>query len=607
MIIVLFVSMKKAILTGFLFVVKSAIYAQSCLYPAPGLTLGYSANAIASGDFNGDGFVDLAVGKQGGVDVFTGNGSGSFSSAFFIALPPLPPSSQPVRALLVKDLNADAKLDILLLNEYDGVRVALGGGNATFTLNNTVYMGCIHPLNLAVDDFNNDASLDLVISNFCSTVFTRHLGNGTGGFIIGPYTPFPATAQNCYGAVSNDFNGDGNKDLALPDRGGNRILVFMGLGNGSFSPLVSYTIGTEPKGLNCADFNNDGHKDLLASLTGADSVALILGSASGTFAPATRYAVNAFPQALQSSDFNGDGFTDLLVAHSNSLTGNVSLLLGNNTGFNLPLVYPVGLNPVDITINDFNNDGYPDFASANQTGSSVSVYLSAYPKITGASSVCAGSPLSLSVTALPGSTYFWQSGATSSVLTITPNTSAQFSVLVTNSVCAFTAVKSIDVKPQPTINVVSNKPILCVGESVTLTASGANMYLWSFFGAVTPTLSVSPSSNTNYTVTGTNQFACTNKAVFTQSVSGCTGLNDTPTHTKRIEVWPNPNNGIFTLRGLGKDMEAQMEIFDVVGKKVFSSTVTEGQTIDLSKESKGVYFHILYNEKHTITGRIVIQ
>ncbi len=551
--------------------------------------------------------MDLAVGKSGGVQVFNGNGLGGFSNAFMINLPMVPPNAMPVRALKALDINNDSKVDIVLLNEYDGVRVALGGGNTTFTLTGPVYLGCIHPLNLCVDDFNSDAKLDLTISNFCSTVFTRHLGNGTGGFIVGPYTPFPATAQNCYDILAEDFNSDGNKDLALTDRGGNRIMLFMGLGNGSFSTLVAYPVGTEPKGLTSADYNNDGHFDIAVSITGVDSLAILLGSASGTFAPAIKYAVNFYPQAIQSADFNNDGKMDLLVAHSNSVSGQVSVLLGNANGFSAPILYTVGLNPQGLTVNDFNNDGYPDFASANQTGSSVSVYLSAYPTITGASSVCAGSLLSLSVSAMPGSTYLWTSGGTSSVLSVTPQISTQYSVLVTNSVCAFTAVHPIDVKPQPTVNVVSTKPVMCAGESVTLTASGANTYLWSFFGAVTSTLFVSPSSNMSYTVTGTNQFACTNKAVFTQSVSGCTGLSDTPIHTKLMEVWPNPNSGVFTLKGLGKDAEAQMEIFDVVGKKVFSGAVIEGQTIDLSKEAKGVYFHILYNEKHTLTGRIVIQ
>ncbi len=55
----------------------------------------------------------------------------------------------------------------------------------------------------------------------------------------------------------------------------------------------------------------------------------------------------------------------------------------------------------------------------------------------------------------------------------------------------------------PTVVIQSASQVICEGESITLTASGADTYSWDT-GATTQTITVSPSTTTTYTVTGTN-------------------------------------------------------------------------------------------------------
>ena len=79
----------------------------------------------------------------------------------------------------------------------------------------------------------------------------------------------------------------------------------------------------------------------------------------------------------------------------------------------------------------------------------------------------------------------------------------------------------IEAKPLPTISV--NSPTICQGESVLLTASGADTYQWTGFGSGA-TLLVRPSQNASYTVTGKLN-GCTNSAVARVTVVACSPIS----------------------------------------------------------------------------------
>ena len=141
---------------------------------------------------------------------------------------------------------------------------------------------------------------------------------------------------------------------------------------------------------------------------------------------------------------------------------------------------------------------------------SKTVNVSASPNINfgGGTSICAGQ--SLNVTAIGGQSYRWDyNNATTATITVNPTQNTTYTVTATSSGgCVASAQRVITVKPSPVGNI--NAPgSICPGQSVTLIASGGNTYRWTEGNATTASITVSPTQNTNYTVSITNTEGCT--------------------------------------------------------------------------------------------------
>lgn len=145
--------------------------------------------------------------------------------------------------------------------------------------------------------------------------------------------------------------------------------------------------------------------------------------------------------------------------------------------------------------------------SATQT---IAITVNPTPTITVTNTaICAGS--SATLTANGASSYNWNTGATTNTISVTPSSTTTYSVIGSSAFgCTATAVGIVSVSPSPSITV--NSATICVGQSATLTANGANTYSWST-GQTTNSIVVAPTSTTDYTVIGTNLAGCTATAI----------------------------------------------------------------------------------------------
>ena len=147
----------------------------------------------------------------------------------------------------------------------------------------------------------------------------------------------------------------------------------------SFSPAVSYPVGTNPQAVVTGDFNGDGRPDLAVANSSSNSVSILLGNANGTFQAARNIATGIGPISVAVGDFNKDGKLDL--ATGNAL--DVSVLLGNGNGtFGTPSNTSLGTQEHSVAVGDFNGDGKLDLGVASsifQQGSPGDPYYGGYP------------------------------------------------------------------------------------------------------------------------------------------------------------------------------------------------------------------------------------
>ena len=227
---------------------------------------------------------------------------------------------------------------------------------------------------VAAADLNGDGKLDLVVGNLDSATVSIFLGVGDGTFT--PRVDF-ATGQFPNSVAIGDFNGDGKPDLALAN-GSGTVSILLGNGDGTFQPHVEYTAGPGAFSLAVGDFNADGRLDLAVANNNGNlsgTVSILLGNGDGTFQPHVDYQVGMGPYSVAVGDFNGDGKLDLVVANYPSVF-TVSVLLGNGDGtFRPQVTYPVGRQPISVAVADLNGDGKLDLAVADFTDGLVSVLL----------------------------------------------------------------------------------------------------------------------------------------------------------------------------------------------------------------------------------------
>ena len=336
-------------------------------------------HSVAIGDFNGDGKLDLAVANylSDNVTIRLGDGMGGFPDANASTVG----AGDGPQAVAIGDFNRDGKLDLAVANQGSAdVTIRLGDGTGGFPDANASAVGAgMNPVAIAIGDFNGDGKQDLAVVNQFS--LTIRLGDGSGGF------PTASTIGAGDGPTSiavGDFNDDGKQDLAVANGGDDNVTIRLGDGMGGFPTASTVGAGNGPTSIAVGDFNRDGKQDLAVSNGLSDNVTIRLGDGMGGFPDANASTVSAGgdPVAIAIGDFNGDGKQDFGVANASSDNVTIQLNTCNaipcgNTNFMQPAgsPIPVGSYPFPLAVGDFNQDGKQDLATGNFQSNTVRILL----------------------------------------------------------------------------------------------------------------------------------------------------------------------------------------------------------------------------------------
>ncbi len=249
------------------------------------------------------------------------------------------------------DFNGDGNLDIATIGDF-GISVLPGKGNGSFgtAIYTSLADGGYGPL--VAGDFNRDGILDLASIGQLPDGIVVFLGKGNGRFTPQPVIPISAASFNL---ITADLNGDGNLDLITAVNG--QVNILLGKGDGTFAAATKIAV-TNAETVQVGDFNKDGKPDLAVSTGSIKNLVILPGNGDGTFRTGSTYSIDNFTGNFAVGDVNNDGNPDVIGAGPEA-----AVLLGNGDGtLQQPTYVQAGATVNSLVLADFNHDGNLDLA-----------------------------------------------------------------------------------------------------------------------------------------------------------------------------------------------------------------------------------------------------
>ena len=319
------------------------------------------------------------------------------------------------------------------------------------------------------------------------------------------------------------------------------------------------------------------------------------------------------------------------LAVSASETANVNCYAGNNgsasstvssgtspytyswspSGGNLDTV--VGLSAGTYTLHVKDNNGCTGSASITITQPAAVLTSTAY---TTGNALCNGSSDGSAAASISGGTspytYSWTGGSTNA--TASGLSAGTYTMTVTDNHGCTSTASAIIKQPAP-LHVVKDSTVdsgACTGTAWVIASGGVAPYTYAW-----------SDGSTSYYI----HYTCPSKLCCTvEDANGCTkevcihvisvlGVDNLNSDAGQITVYPNPNNGEFTIEStLASGGSSTVEVYNVLGEKVYTTTLNsnKGQntTVNISNQPGGIYlYRVISNINGSLLGegKIVLQ
>jgi CSLREA domain-containing protein len=492
----------------------------------------------------------------------------------------------------------------------DGV-TEVGNANAGILLSDSTYNNIIQN-NIIGDNSYDEAGIwidnahgNSIQSNYIGTDSTQtaQLGNGDPAAFAAGIMLLNSSSNNIIGG-SNDTDGNviANNVFGISmysnAGAGNSILSNIIYDNTEMGIDLFADYSVQANDANDTDSGpNDAqnYPELTGAYTNGTNVTVV-----GTFnsIASANYTIQYYSNTVCDPSENGEG--KVLLA-----TETVTADNSGNVNINAQINEVVATGAFITALATDANGNTSEFSACILVQSGITPVVT---NNSGDTSLCDGD--SILLTSSLADSYTWSNGDTTQSIVVYD--AGTYSVTV-DSAGFIGSSESVTIvgNPKPSVSI-SGLTLICNGGSTTLTASGADSFVWTG-GPSTAAYTFSPTVTDTLIVTGTiTATGCTDTASQIVTVETCTGIANN-TENKVLTIFPNPtNDGLFTISIENSNASSiTISIVNVLGKEIYKieeqSAKDYTQTIHLKDVAKGIYYIRIHTTDETLTRKIVLK
>jgi hypothetical protein len=253
-----------------------------------------------------------------------------------------------LRGAVSGDFDGDGFRDVAVLSHDSGrIHVLCLDARGRF-LRDMFIDGGTGPQSIVAADLDRNGRIDLAITYAIEDerdAVVTLLNSGEGVFRRSAPTP---VGRAPFGLLAADLDGDGSVDLAASNALSNTVSVLLNNGGGSFPTAVTYPAGDGPWDIATADLDRDGLLDLVVTNAVSLDVSVMRGVGGGVFGSQRLFPANTLPVfppgvTLAVGDLSGDGFADVVLSNGSLLRGT------GDGGLGAPVQFALASNAIALT------------------------------------------------------------------------------------------------------------------------------------------------------------------------------------------------------------------------------------------------------------------